>query len=143
MAARGRPPLTEDAVRAKIAAYCARYRVGSLTEAGLPPFPTGKRETRQHREWIGLYKALQRLQRRQQKGDPILRAAALKSQKGRCPICLETLDQDAVIVVVIVIEGAPSRAVVVHPICGELVRLVQRLGPSVLDRLRDQVRPPD
>ncbi len=139
MAPRGRPPLTEEAVRQKIAAYCARYRVGSLTKAGLPPFPAGKRETRQHREWIVLYKALQRLQRRQQDSDPIPRAAALKAQKGRCPICLELLDADAATV----IERGPPRMVVLHPVCGELVRLVRRLGPGVLDRLRDQAGPPD
>jgi hypothetical protein len=48
---------------ARLAAYCARYAV-KATREGLPPFPTGQRETPQHREWIALYKAHSRLSRR-------------------------------------------------------------------------------
>ncbi len=53
-------------------AYCARYDVVPNSE-GLPPFPSGKRETRQHREWIAVYKAHQRLVRRK------------RGQCERCP----------------------------------------------------------
>jgi len=44
----------------RVHAYCARYHVAPL-ETGLPPFPSGQRETPQHRAWIALYKAHQRL----------------------------------------------------------------------------------
>jgi len=47
--------------------YCARYGVAANAE-GLPPFPSGLRETPQHREWLTLYKAHQRLRRR---GEPV------------------------------------------------------------------------
>jgi len=43
--------------------YCARYGVEPNAE-GLPPFPTGLRETPQHREWLAVYKAHHRLRRR-------------------------------------------------------------------------------
>ena len=132
MAARGRPPQSEEAVREKVARYCSRYHVAASGPHGLPPFPTGKRETRQHREWIVLYKAVQRLLRRQRQEDPVERAALLKAQKGRCPICLDALEAEAA--ALIAREGAPG--VVLHPACGDLVRLVRRLGPAALDRLR-------
>ena len=127
----GRTPHTEDQVRAQVLAYCERYAVSPGPE-GLPPFPTGKRETRQHREWIVLYKAVQRLRRRQRQEDPAERAALLKAQKGRCPVCLDALAAEAA--TRIAREGAPG--VVLHPACGDLVRLLQRLGPAALDRLR-------
>jgi hypothetical protein len=136
MAPRGRPPLSEDVVRERIAAYCARYRVrdpGSLT---MPPFPSGKRETRQHRDWVVLYKAVDRLQRRQLAGDPNERAAAIKSQKGRCPICLGDVGAE---------DGAilrtAGRLAVLHAACNDVVGFVARLDPPVLDRLRDHAWP--
>ncbi len=60
---RGRPPLTPEQVEARIRDYCARYAVAPNAD-GLPPFPTGHRETAQHREWLTVYKAHQRLRRR-------------------------------------------------------------------------------
>lgn len=63
MSTKGRPRLTPEALETRIAAYCQRYRVARGPN-GLPPFPTGKRETPQHREWIGLYKTHNRLGRR-------------------------------------------------------------------------------
>ena len=129
---RGRPPLTEDAVRGRIADYLARYGVSELNAAGLPVFPAGKRETRQHREWIVLYKAFARLHRRQAAEKPAERAAALAAQGGLCPICLEPVGLDAEIVA----GPGPDARALVHPQCRDAIRLVGRLGPAVLDRLR-------
>lgn len=63
MPGRGRPRLTLEVYEARLGAYCARYAVKPSRE-GLPPFPAGRRETPQHREWIALYKAHSRLARR-------------------------------------------------------------------------------
>ncbi len=71
MLARGRPRLTPEDLEARVADYCSRYRVAPGQE-GLPPFPAGKRETTQHREWLLVYKAHQRLARR---------------RRGRCERC--------------------------------------------------------
>lgn len=62
---RGRPRLTPEAYQARLEAYCARYEA-TAAASGLPPFPAGRRETPQHREWLSLYKAHQRLTRREQ-----------------------------------------------------------------------------
>src|SRR5436190_15225856 len=95
-----RPALTEDDVRQRVADYCSRYGVATLSPAGMPPFPTGKRETRQHREWVVLYKAVQRVRKRDAAGDLARRAAALEAQKGSCPICLEPADAAAAVMLV-------------------------------------------
>jgi hypothetical protein len=63
MPGKGRPRLTPEVYESRLAAYCARYAV-KATREGLPPFPTGQRETPQHREWISLYKVHSRLARR-------------------------------------------------------------------------------
>ena len=63
VAKRGRPPQAAEEIEARVRHYCARYGVAPGPD-GLPPFPSGQRETKQHREWLTLYKALQRLRRR-------------------------------------------------------------------------------
>jgi hypothetical protein len=63
MASVGRPRLTPEVLQDRVQAYCSRYGVEPQPE-GLPPFPAGRRETPQHREWLALYKAQQRLGRR-------------------------------------------------------------------------------
>jgi hypothetical protein len=63
MPAKGRKRLTQDDLEARIAAYCRRHGI-TPTRQELPPFPSGKRETAQHREWLGLYKLHNRLGRR-------------------------------------------------------------------------------
>jgi hypothetical protein len=57
---KGRPGLTAEGYQARLDAYCVLYGV-SVTPEGIPPFPSGRRETAQHREWIALYKAHRRL----------------------------------------------------------------------------------
>jgi hypothetical protein len=62
MPGKGRPRLTPEAFQAKLESYCAAYEVTPLP-SGIPPYPAGRRETQQHREWIALYKAHDRLGR--------------------------------------------------------------------------------
>lgn len=61
--AKGRPRLTPEEYEARIRAYCAKYSVKPNTQ-GFPPYPAGRRETPQHREWMKLYKAHSRMARR-------------------------------------------------------------------------------
>ena len=61
---RGKPRLTPEEYQRRLVEYCARYGVAPAA-SGLAPFPAGRRETKQHREWIALYKAHQRLGRRE------------------------------------------------------------------------------
>src|SRR6185436_2479718 len=118
---KGRPRLTEDDLRARIKAYCKAYGTGT-NDKGLPDFPTGQRETAQHREWISLYKLWNRLGRRKRgqcerchepsvagsifcevhraesggsadaKASLEERREALSAQKGLCPICADEID---------------------------------------------------
>lgn len=71
----GRRRLRPDELEGAVADYCARYGVARKDE-GFPPFPTGKRETDQHREWLRLYKARERL-----------RARAASADGVACPVC--------------------------------------------------------
>jgi|KBSSwiStaDraftv2_1062776.scaffolds.fasta_scaffold90857_3 ribosomal protein S27AE len=61
--AKGRPRLTPEEYESRLRAYCAKYSVKPNAE-GLPPFPAGRRETPQHREWMKLYKVHNRMARR-------------------------------------------------------------------------------
>jgi hypothetical protein len=122
-----RTPLTEDQVRAKALAYCERYGV-SPGPAGLPPFPAGHRETRQHREWLAVYRALQRAKAR-------ATSAAVPSPSDgarACPICARAIGAD---------DGVPVRPgggghpLDLHRACADLVRLAETAGPDALARL--------
>jgi len=133
MARPGRPRLTPEDLLARITEYRERY-AAPKAETGLPVFPTGKRETRQHREWLSLYKAHARLARA---GSPGIarddRGALLQGQGGLCPICALAVDlRDAVD------HGSSGGSVgaVLHARCGRLVTLAAGLGPEGLDRLR-------
>jgi hypothetical protein len=123
----GRPALTEDQVRARVSAYCEKYKVTTGSE-GLPPFPSGKRETRQHREWLTVYRAHQRFRKRSA-------TASVSSSRipatGCCPICARALPGD------LAVPCAPhdSSPVSVHPACAELARLAEAVGPEALVRL--------
>lgn len=131
--------MTAEALQQRIDAYCTRYKVPRGAARGLPPYPAGERETRQHRDWIVLYKAISRFRRRQAAlPTSPERAAALKAQDGRCPICLvEVGAQDD-----IAHQPRPGTTMtLVHPGCNELLRLVLTLGPAVLDRLRSYAWP--
>jgi hypothetical protein len=138
MAPRGRPALTEDVLRERTAAYCSRYGVKDFNEAGLPGYPAGKRESRQHRDWVNLFKAWSRFRGRTPAPRHADRAAALRAQKGQCPICLEKLGVSQAT------EAPPSAGdavLLMHPFCNDMLRLVARLGPSVIDRLNAYLWP--
>jgi len=137
MAPRGRPPLTEDVLRERTAAYCEQYGVKEFNDAGLPAYPAGKRESRQHRDWVNLFKAWSRLERRTRQTDPII-AAALASQASRCPICAQELSAEASVRAPASL-GGPDIAL--HDRCRDLVRLASELGPSALDRVRTHLWP--
>jgi hypothetical protein len=151
MPAPGRPRLSPEDLEARIADYCRRYHA-PRAPSGLPAFPTGKRETRQHREWIALYKAHNRLGRRSRgqcercsepaaegsvfcaehrgqgaaASSPDQRRALLAHQDGHCPVCGAALNVD---------ESVEYGQAVVHPRCGRLAGLAADLGPDGLSRL--------
>jgi hypothetical protein len=132
MAPRGRPPLTEDILRERSAAYCKRYGVTDLNKAGLPEYPAGKRESRQHRDWVNLLKAWSRFRRRMPAPRDADRSGALRAQKGQCPICLKKISLTEAT------EAPPSsdgETPLVHASCNEVLRLVAKVGPTVIDRL--------
>ena len=73
----GRRPVTPEQFLERVHAYCRTYGV-EPNAVGLPPFPTGQRETPQHRAWLGLYKTHQRLRLRSE------------ADAAPCPVCLGT-----------------------------------------------------
>jgi hypothetical protein len=139
----GRPRLTPDELQTRVAAYCRTYRVSVATN-GLPPFPSGQRETDQHREWMALYKAQARIAGR------VRAAAALEeaplderhalhvAQDGRCPVCLEDVD----VATSVAVARHPAGRCLMHPPCSELTDRLRPLGPEGLDRLRAYLWPP-
>ncbi len=115
-----------------MSAYCARYGVKDFNDAGFPAYPAGKRESRQHHDWVNLFKAWSRLRRRTAAPEGSDRAHALRAQSGQCPICLKKVKLSEA-------TEAPASArrdrPLVHSACKELLRVVGTLGPSVIDRL--------
>ena len=125
-----RTPHTEDQVRAKVLAYCERYGV-SPGPGGLPPFPAGRRETRQHREWLTVYRALQRFRQRATAEAPP--PAHVGSSVPLCPICAHPLEP--ALSVPYARRTRSARPVPLHPNCAELVRLAENLGPNAVAAL--------
>jgi hypothetical protein len=132
----GRPPHTDEQVRAKAVAYCERYGVSPVPE-GLPPFPSGKRETRQHREWLTVYRAQQRL---------TARAAGGASHVGSdgdleagCPLCTRAvISEDAV---PFARAGRRGRPWQLHAGCADLLRRAEDAGPDTVARLSEMLWP--
>jgi len=167
MASKGRPRLSPEELRERIDAYCSRYG-GTVSPEGLPPFPTGRRETPQHREWIAVYKAHRRLARRERgqcercdapvTGGSVFceahqdagaspaapvsledRRKLLAAQRGRCPICGKKVS-----VTDDVDRGAGGKGKVrglVHRSCARLAGLLEEVGPEGLERIRRYVWP--
>ena len=137
---RGRPPVTPDVLSARVAAYCKRYSV-TANDGGLPPFPAGKRETEQHREWMTLYKAHQRLsQRGPSTADLERRHELLAHQHGRCLVCRKPLDLDDSRLDDAKANGKPSPdPAVLHARCLELVNLARSLGGDALDHAKTRL----
>ena len=120
-----RPPLTDDQVRDKVHAYCERYDVSPGPE-GLPPFPSGRRESLQHREWLTVYRALQRLNARSA-GVP-----AETSAEGSCPVCSRAVNPDEAVAFH---RRGRSRSEKLHSDCAELARLAEKAGPGSVVRI--------
>ena len=148
--------------------YCARYGVTPSAE-GLPPFPAGRRETPQHREWISLYKTYNRLARRERgqcercsapasegsvfceahRADVSARAAShgasLEDRRG----LLNAQDGRCPICGQKVdlwdsVHHSHSTGwvrAVLHQRCNQLVALAEAAGPDVLNRLRAYLWP--
>jgi hypothetical protein len=131
---RGRPRLTADDLRVRLADYCGRYDA-VLNDEGLPPFPAGKRETAQHREWMSLYKAHRRLSDRgPDTTDLEQRQELLAAQHGRCGICRKPLDlEDSRL------DPHETHPAVLHARCLDLVALARLLGAEALDRARNRI----
>ena len=121
----GRPALTDDEVHDKVLAYCERYQVSPGPE-GLPPFPAGQRETPQHREWLTVYRALQRLRARS-----AARAPAGPRSEG-CPVCTRAVSPDEGVTFSRAPRSRPER---LHPACADLARLANEAGPEAVARL--------
>ncbi len=119
-----RPRLTHSEYQDRLQSYCGRYGV-TPTAAGIPPFPSGRRETDQHREWLGLYKAHARLA-----GGPAA-ASEPSTPEGSCGVCGRPVEADAV----------THRSGRLHMACHAVVALVEPLGPAGLDRLRGYLWP--
>jgi hypothetical protein len=131
--------MTEEQLQQRIDAYCAKWKVSVRKADGLPPFPAGERETRKHRDWVVLYKAVSRFrQRRAALPMSSERAAAMAAQDGRCPICLAELGADAE---PFFRPGSPASLTIVHAECDTCLRFLLRLGPSVLERLQSYAWP--
>ncbi len=129
-----RTPHTEEQVRAKALAYCERYGV-SPGPGGLPPFPTGQRETRQHREWLTVYRALQRMDARAASVAHLTTAS-----DTTCPICTRAVGSEEAV------SFAPAgrrrvRSWRLHSPCADLVRTAEKAGPDALTRLRELLWP--
>jgi hypothetical protein len=113
-------------VRDKVDAYCERYGVSPGPE-GLPPFPSGRRESLQHREWLTVYRALQRLKARS------AGVAAEASAEGFCPVCSRAVSPDGAVTIQ---RGRQhARPAKLHPECADLARLAEKAGPEAVARL--------
>ena len=126
MAGRGRPRLTWAQYQERLLSYCRRHGVDP-TAAGIPPFPSGRRETDQHREWLGLYKAHARLS-----GSPDLGVSGARSPDGACGLCGGPVEAP---------EAVAHPTAVLQPRCHEVASLVEALGPAGLDRVRAYLWP--
>ncbi len=167
MPTKGRPRLTPEEQQTRVAEYCQRYGV-TPNDSGLPPFPRGQRETQQHREWMAVYKAHNRLGRRgrgqcercaaptsdgsvfceKHRADAArsgndgasleTRRALLVAQAGRCPICGRTVELSDC--VDHHQTGGQVRAML-HPRCHQLAALAEATGSPSLERLRAYLWP--
>jgi hypothetical protein len=129
--------MTPEALQERVAAYCKEYGV-SVTADGLPPFPSGQRETDQHREWMALYKAHRRIAQRS--AGPDARDVQkihelLAAQRGRCPICRKSVEPaDARL------DDQPhGDPAALHAACLQLVELSRSLGLDALERVKERL----
>jgi hypothetical protein len=132
----GRPPLTPEQVRAKVVTYCERYDVSPVPQ-GLPPFPSGKRETRQHREWLTVYRAQQRLMARVAGEAPLVGSPG--DPEATCPLCTRAVSSEEA--VPFARTGRRRRLWQMHAGCADLLRSAEGAGPDTVARLSELLWP--
>ena len=132
----GRPPLTEEQVRAKVIAYSERYGVPLVPES-LPPFPSGKRETRQHREWLTVYRAQRRLLARVAGGAPLVGSSG--DPEVSCPLCTRAVSSGEA--VPFARAGRRGRPWQLHSGCADLLCRAENAGPDSVARLSELLWP--
>jgi len=160
---KGRPRLTPEEYEGRLRAYCSAFAVKPNAQ-GLPPFPSGQRETPQHREWMKLYKAHNRMARRSRgqcercgtpvSGDSIFCEAHRAANSAVTGGHGASADQRRALMDAQAgrcpICGEPvdlwdsvdhshqTRAVraLMHQRCNQLVGVAEALGPEALDRVR-------
>lgn len=167
MPTKGRPRLSLDEQQARVAEYCERYGVTS-NASGLPPFPRGQRETQQHREWMAVYKAHNRLGRRGrgqcERCAAPASAGSVLCEKHRADVVARTgkhgasLDDRRALLVAqagrcpicgravelrdsVDHSHIQGRVRILHPRCNQLVALAEATGPQSLERLRAYLWP--
>jgi hypothetical protein len=165
---KGRPRLTPEDHEARLQAYCTAHAV-KLNAEGLPPFPTGQRETPQHREWMKLYKAHSRMSRRtrgqcERCGTPVSegsifcethRAASSAHTGGHGPSAEQRralFDAQAgrcpICGETIDLRDSVDHShqtsklrALMHQRCNQLVGAAESLGPQALDKVRQYLWP--
>lgn len=122
--------MTDDELRARVGAYCERYGV-AVTEDGqlLPPFPSGRRETAQHREWLTVYRAVRRFQAR---AGAVPDARTAPDASTACRVCGRPVSSGSTRELKL---GAPGARVRVHGICADLAERARAAGPDAVERL--------
>jgi len=115
-----------------VTAYCQRYGVAPTPE-GLPPFPSGHRETPQHREWLVVYRAVKRLADRQNGTQPMAASRRLAVQGTlECAVCGEPVSASAD---ARELRLGPARAKArLHGACADLVDRARAAGPEAVAR---------
>ncbi len=126
----GRPPLSDETVESRVAAYCERYGVAP-TAGGVPPFPSGQRETDQHREWLVVYRAVKRLAARTCPVNPRASPRAIQGALA-CAVCSEPVPPGDDHARDVRLGRARVR---LHADCADLVEHARRAGPEALARL--------
>jgi hypothetical protein len=133
----GRPPLTDEQLRAKVVAYCERHGVSPVPANGVPPFPSGQRETPQHREWLTVYRAHQRMKARASSDAPTTTSAG--GLDATCPLCTRAVSPEEAVPFARI--GRRRRWRHLHGACADLLRTAESVGPDTVARLSELLWP--
>lgn len=126
--------MSAEQVAARVDAYCERHGVRP-SAAGVPPFPAGRRETPQHREWLALYRAVRRLQARVAHGPSPDGGDA----GNACGLCSRPLPATNGVRLRL---DRPRREVPVHGSCAELLRAARMAGREAVEATLRLLWPP-
>jgi hypothetical protein len=125
---RGRPALADEEVSARVARYCRRYGVAPVAPGAVPPFPSGRRETAQHREWLLVYRAVKRLAARRAGAPAPARPRTTSTpESAACAVCGSAPAST---------ELRAGRSLVrLDTRCSELAARAREAGPDAIARL--------